>query len=78
MAKQDPDDVKREIDEQEDEFSGEETSSGSSTEPGAAADTQKIYEEFVGSDSNEGKDEPVDTSKEVHDDEISRRGGKKV
>lgn len=78
MTKPDPDDVKRQIQKQDDDVYGDETVSGSSPRPGSDADTEKNLEDYVGSDVNEGVDEPINTAKEVHDDERARRGGKKV
>ena len=70
MVKQDPDDVKREIAEQEDEFSGEGTMLGSSPDPDSDDDVAKVRAGLVGDDQGE----VVSMADEVEKDNDKRRG----
>ena len=69
MARQSADDVKKEVEEQEEEVYGEETG-------GDAVDVDKKMKDAFGDDVQEKIDnrEPFTISKEVEDDEKKRRG----
>ncbi len=71
MVKQDIDEVKKEIRENEDRFYGEETVSGSSPRPDSDDDVAEMIKEVIGNSPEEGK--PFSIAEEVKKDEKARR-----
>lgn len=67
MTKQNPDDVKRELEEQDDEFYGDETVSGSNPEPDSDDSVEEMMSDVVGEDFDETQE--VDIAEEVGEDE---------
>ena len=69
MARQSADDVKKEVEEQQEEFYGEDTG-------GESVDVDKKMKDAFGEDVQEkiDKHEPFTIAKEVEDDEKKRRG----
>jgi len=69
MARQSADDVKKEVEEQQEEFYGEDTG-------GESVDVDKKMKDAFGEDVQEkiDKHEPFTIGKEVEDDEKTRRG----
>ncbi len=72
MTKQDIDDIKKELREDEDRFYGEETVSGSSPRPESDDDVKEMVKEVIGNPPEEGK--PFSIAEEVKKDEKARRG----
>ena len=75
MTRQKADDVKKEVEEQKDEFYGEGTASGSSS-GGEAVDVDKVMTDAFGDDVEEKieKHNPFVISEEISSDEDKRRG----
>ena len=67
MTKQDIDDIKKEIMENEDRFYGEETVSGSSPRPESDDNVKEMVKEVIGNPPEEGK--PFSIAEEVNKDE---------
>ena len=72
MTKQDIEDVKKEIKENEDRFYGEETISGSSPRPDSDDNVAEALEDVIGNPPKRGK--AFSLAEEVEKDEEERRG----
>lgn len=71
MAKQNPDDIRRELEEQDDEFYGDETVSGSNPDPDSDDSVSEMMTDTVGDDFDETED--LDIAEEVKEDEEDLR-----
>jgi hypothetical protein len=71
MVRQHPDDIQKEVDEQEDEFYGEGTVSGSAPDPEKVLrdDTAGMVENVVGNDPDDEGEDGFNLGTEVNDDE---------
>ena len=71
MARQHPDDIQKEVDEQEDEFYGEGTVSGSAPDPEKVLsdDTAGMVKNVVGNDPDDEGESGFNLGDEVNDDE---------
>jgi len=67
MARQRPEDVIKEVNQQEDDNYGDETISGTNPRPDSDDDLEKVMDDVVGSDFDEEK--PLDIADEIEDDE---------
>jgi hypothetical protein len=67
MVKQKADDVKKEVEEQEDEFYGDATISGTAPDPSSDDDVDEVVKEVTGEKPEQF--EPVGIAEEVDEDE---------
>jgi hypothetical protein len=76
MVRPHPDDIKKELEEQEDAYYGDETVSGSNPNPAKVTqnDTEDNIEDVTGNEPKAGV--PFSLADEVDDDEMARRGRK--
>lgn len=75
MNQDDSDDIKAQVKKQNDEVYGEETVSGSSPDPDSDSDTAANLSDAIGNEPDKN-DKGFELAKEVHDDELARRGAK--
>ena len=73
MARQNPNDIKKELEQLEDENYGDETISGTNPRPDADDDIDANMIDAVGSDFDE--DKPLNLADEIEDDEDEIQGG---